>query len=276
MVSVFKQFAAICLFAAVAHASSFICREPGGKRLVEIDGNDISPVDGKIALRIDGENLRDRDDKIVLVVSNDDIRHSVAGVKLATFDGENIRHGPAAEGKVLMNYHHPDLCPTSQDNRVYSIEGDAINKQQLVAGLYLLKPEMFKLSPEETAAQQQAIKQAGEESDKAAAADQVAGSWTVLNSSGIADHLGQGQDHRRPQAGRRLSGRVRFHRRRRADCGRGRGSTRSSAATSFSSPPTAAPRPSPCASTTSPAARSPARGTRTTSTARIKPSAPKC
>lgn len=186
-------FCVTVVAALPAAASSFICQEPGGKRLIEIDGNDISRVDGKIALRIDGDDITaSGEDKKLFVVDDSDVRHSAAGVKIATFDGKNIRHGPYPDGKVMINYQHPDLCPTASANRIYSIEGDPLSHQQLVAGLYLLKPDMFTLSTEEVGEQQKAIKEAGEEQDKKDAADQVAGKWTLLNSSGISDKVGKG------------------------------------------------------------------------------------
>jgi len=126
------------------------------------------------------------------VVDDDDVRPSPSGLKIAVFDGDNIRHGARVNGKVLINYHHPDLCPTSSANRIYSIEGPELTKQQLVAGLYLLKPDMFKLSDDEIAAQQKARKEAGAEEDRLAKMDQVAGKWTMLNSRGPVEKLSQG------------------------------------------------------------------------------------
>ena len=174
---------------------SFICQEPGGKRLVEMVGNQVTLMSdpAKSVLYIDKNDiLTDPHATAFLVVDDHDVRPFAAGVKIATFDGENIRHGPYSDGKVVINYHNKDLCPDSESNRIYSIEGDSLSKQQLVAGLYLLKPEMFKLSDEEIAAQKKAIKEAGEEEDRKAAADQVAGKWVLLNSSGIMEKVGKG------------------------------------------------------------------------------------
>ncbi len=188
-------FVSILLHGVLAHAAtpSFICKEPGGKRLVRIMNKEISKADDdlKTLLWVDGNDiLTDPHAEATLVVTDDDIRHSPAGVKLATWDGENIRHGKG--GKIIINYHHPDICPDPQSNRIYSIEGEAISKQQLVAGLYLIDPDLFKLTDAETAEQQNAIKEAAAEQEKLDAADQVAGKWMVLNNSGIAENLGKG------------------------------------------------------------------------------------
>src|SRR3954470_16495177 len=153
-------------------SGSFICKEPGGKRLIQIDDKEVSKPGGKILIYIDGNDLLLGNIHAApfLVVDDSDVRPSAAGVIIAHFDGDDVRHGPRSDGKVLINYHGSGLSPSSAENRIYSIEGEPLTKQQLVAGLYLLKPEMFKLSDGEIAAQQQAMKEAGAESDRLAAA----------------------------------------------------------------------------------------------------------
>ena len=175
-------------------SGSFICKEPGGKRLIQIDDKEVSKPGGKMLVYIDGNDLLLGDIHAApfLVVDDDDVRPSAAGVIIAHFDGEDIRHGPRSDGKVLINYSHPNLCPTSSANRIYSIEGEPLTKQQLVAGLYLLTPEMFKLSSDEIAAQKKAMKEAGAEADRLAAADQVAGKWEMLNGHGPVEKIGAG------------------------------------------------------------------------------------
>ncbi len=173
--------------------ASFICKEPGGKRLIEIEGNNVSKPGGKTLVYIDGNDLLlDVHAKAFLVVDDDDVRPAAAGVIIAHFDGPDLRHGPHADGKVLINYRNPDIAPSHSANRIYSIEGEALTKQQLVAGLYLLDPDMFKLSSDEIAAQQQAMREAGAEADRLAAADQVAGKWKVLNGYGPVEKIGGG------------------------------------------------------------------------------------
>lgn len=166
--------------------ASFICKEPGGKRLIQIEGNAVSKPDGKTLITIDGNELRqgDASGKVILVVDDDDVRPATAGVIIAHFDGSEIRHGPHADGKVLMDYRFPDLSPSHSAPRIYSVEGEQLNRQQLVAGLYLLQPELFKLSDDEVKAQQAAMREAGAEADRLAAADQVAGEWRVMSGHG--------------------------------------------------------------------------------------------
>jgi len=130
MISRAKPWAAFSLLALIGNtlafaSGSFICQEPGGKRLIQIDGKDISKPGGKILIYIDGNDLLvgDIHAKATLVVDDDDVRPSPSGLKIAVFDGDNIRHGARVNGKVLINYHHPDLCPTSSANRIYPLKG---------------------------------------------------------------------------------------------------------------------------------------------------------
>src|SRR4051794_25175961 len=71
--------------AQVFASGSFICQEPGGKRLIQIDGNDISKPGGKILIYINGNDLLvgDVHAKATLVVDDDDVRPSPSGVKIA-------------------------------------------------------------------------------------------------------------------------------------------------------------------------------------------------
>ena len=170
-----------------------------GKTVLEMDdpvlGNAYQEVDvgGKKVLYVEGQNILGPDKTPVLVVDGDDVRPAgVTDVILARFDGSDLRHGKAADAKVLMNYSHPDLCPTAAANRVYRVNGPALNHAQLIAALYALQPDLFKLTDAETAAQKAAYAAAGAESDKAAAADHVAGKWMVLNGHGPVAKINQG------------------------------------------------------------------------------------
>jgi len=93
---------------------------------------------------------------------------------------------------VVLNYHEREICPDSQSNRIYSIEGDALSRKQLVAGMLILKPELFKLTAAEEAEQKKAMAEANAEQEKLAAADQATGKYDVLNNSGIMEKLGSG------------------------------------------------------------------------------------
>ncbi len=181
-------------FGNLTAMASFICKEPGGKRLIEIEGKELSYPGGKTLIYIDGNDLLlgDIHAKPFLVVDDDDIRPSVAGVIIAHFDGSEIRRGADAEGEVLMDYRYPNLSPSHSANRIYTVEGEPLSHQQLVAGLYLLQPDLFKLSEHETQAQQQAMREASEESDRLAAADHIAGKWQMLNGHGPVEKIGSG------------------------------------------------------------------------------------
>lgn len=175
--------------------ASFICKEPGGKRLIEIEGNEVSRVGGKTQIYIDGNDLLmgDVHAKPFLVVDDDDVRPAVAGVIIAHFDGSEMRHGSNADGKVLMDYRYPNMAPSHSADRIYSVEGEQLTKQQWVAGLYLLQPELFKLSDDEISAQQKAMREAGAEADRLAAADHIAGKWRMLNGYGPVAKIGDGE-----------------------------------------------------------------------------------
>ncbi len=198
MISPLKPLAALFLAvllgtAATSHASpTLINAEPGGKRLLAVYDKEINEEPSKkIVLHIDGDNLlANIHDPAVLVVDGKDVRHTPAGLVLATFDGENIRHGRG--GKIIINYHHPDICPDPAANRIYSVEGPALTKQQLVAVLYTLRPELFKLTAAEEAAQRKEFADNAAEADQEAAADHVAGKWMVLNASGPVEKIGSG------------------------------------------------------------------------------------
>ena len=179
--------------AATSSASpTLINAEPGGKRLLSVYEKEVeSEATKKIVLHIDGNDLlANVHDPAVLVVDGDDVRHTPAGVVLATFDGENIRHGRG--GKIVVNYRHPDICPDPHANRIYSVEGPELTKQQLVAVLYTLKPELFKLTAEEETAQKKEMADNAAESDREASADHIAGKWMVLNASGPVEKIGSG------------------------------------------------------------------------------------
>ena len=152
-------------------ASDTFIESADGKRLVRLESPELDKpyhavsveATGKTVVYVHGkEILADIHDAAILVV-DDDVRHTSAGVKIATFDGDNIRHGPG--GKVVMNYHHPDLCPDFHADRLYRVNGPELTKTELVAVLYALQPDMFKLSDAEVAEQKKAMAEANAEED---------------------------------------------------------------------------------------------------------------
>lgn len=173
--------------ASNAWAQQDIRPQPGGKRLLFVDGDTIRPEPGgKRLLFIDGNDIRpEPGGKRLLFVDGDDVRPEPGGIRLAFIDGDDIRRAPG--GKILMNYHHPDICPTFKENRIFFVDGAQLTKPQLVAVLYQLKPELFKVSAEEQDAQAKAMKEAGEAEDKRLAADRPPGKWDVLSAGGTDD-----------------------------------------------------------------------------------------
>jgi hypothetical protein len=191
---------ALLLIAPISRAltPTFI-ESADGKRLVQMDDPETNepnlvisdPDSGKTLLYVHNkELLKDIHDEAFMIVDDDAVRPSANGVSLATFDGEDIRHGK--NGDVVMNYHHPDLCPNAQANRLYRVNGPELTKAQLVAVLYVLKPEIFKLTPEEEAAQKKAMADANAEAERIAAADPIVGKWMVLNGNGPVEKIGKG------------------------------------------------------------------------------------
>ena len=155
--------------------------EPGGKRLLFIDGDDIrNEPGGKRRLFIDGKELRtEPGGKVLLYVDGDDIRPKFGGIRLAVIDDDSIRRNPTS--KRLLFIDGDDIRPEPGGKRLYFIDGK-VTRIQLVAALYLLKPELFKLTAKEEDAIKAAMKAAEAESD-AAMANVLVGKFDVLNSS---------------------------------------------------------------------------------------------
>jgi hypothetical protein len=154
---------------------------PGGKRLLFIDGDDIRPEPGgKRLLFIDGDTLRDAPGgKRLLFIDGDDIRPEPGGIRLAFLDGKEIRRAPG--GKVLLAVDGDDIRDKLGGQRLLFIDGKA-TKAQIVAALFVLKPEIFKLSAEEEEALKKAAAEAAAESEKAFA-DALFGKFQVINSN---------------------------------------------------------------------------------------------
>lgn len=167
----------------VAHSedTANVRPDPGGKRLLFIDGDSIRhEPGGKRLLFIDGKNFRDSPNgKRLLFIDGDNIRREPNGIRLAFVDGNNIRRTPG--GKRLLFIDGDNIRPDPQGERLYFIDGK-VSKTQLIAALYILKPELFKLTEEEEAELKKAMKEAEEESDKEFH-DVHVGKFDVLNSS---------------------------------------------------------------------------------------------
>lgn len=174
---------AVLLIGAVSSEAqeADIRNEPGGKRLLFVDGDDIrNEPGGKRRLFIDGKELRtEPGGKVLLYVDDDDVRPKFGGIRLAFIDGDDIRRSPG--GKRLLFIDGDDIRKEPGGKRLYFIDGK-ISRVQLVAVLYLLMPELFKLSAKEEADIIAAMKKAEAESDEEMA-NVLLGKFEVLNSS---------------------------------------------------------------------------------------------
>jgi hypothetical protein len=183
-----KYAVLLCAIIALFHPTPASCAEtadvrpePGGKRLLFIDGDDIRrEPGGKRILFIDGDTLRDAPGgKRLLFIDGDDIRPAPGGIRILFIDGSDLRRRPG--GKRLLFIDGDDIRPEPGGKRLLFIDGK-VSKEQLVAALYVLKPELFKLSKEEEATLKAEMKAAATESEKEFS-DVLLGKFDVLNSS---------------------------------------------------------------------------------------------
>lgn len=179
--------AALCVVASLAWTvpasadTANIRPDPSGKRLLFIDGNDIRrEPGGKRLLFIDGDSLRDAPGgKRLLFIDGDNVRADFGGIRLAFIDGSNIRRSPG--GKRLLFIDGDNIRPDPQGKRLLFIDGK-VTKAQLIAALFILKPEIFKLTDAEVAELKAAMKKAEAESDKEFK-NVLLGKFDVVNSS---------------------------------------------------------------------------------------------
>jgi hypothetical protein len=136
----------------------------------------------------------------LLVVDDSDVRHTSNGLVLATFGtNEEMVHG--RRGKVIVYYHHPDICPKFGANAIYRVNGKPLTKTQLVAVLHQLKPDLFVLTDEEKAAQRKEIAENTAEADRRSKLDPIPRKWQVLNGHGPVENIGSGDITFAPKKG---------------------------------------------------------------------------
>lgn len=178
----FGSVVLVLLFAVPLAAQTTLRDAPGGKRLLFVDGDDIRPEPGgKRLLFVDGDDIRPAPGGVrLLFVDGDDVRPEPGGIRLAFLDGKELRREPG--GKVLLHIDHPDIRTVFGGKRLMFIDGEPLTKPQLVAALYHLKPELFKLTDDEIAKKKAAMKKAAEES-AVEASNKLYGKFTVLNSN---------------------------------------------------------------------------------------------
>lgn len=158
---------------------------PGGKRILFVDGDDIRPAPGgKRLLFIDQEKeLRpEPGGKVLLYIDGTDIRDRFGGIRIAFWDGWTLRRSPG--GPILLFVDGDDLRPTMGGPRLMFFDGPKLSRAQATAVLYVLKPELFTLSAESTAAKQKEMSDNG--ASPGATGDPWLGSHAILshNTSG--------------------------------------------------------------------------------------------
>lgn len=170
--------------ATALHAQTDIRLEPGGKRILFVDGDDIRPAPGgKRLLFVDGTDLRpEPGGKRLLCLENNNIRPTPSGIRIALWDNDHtLRRTPA--GKILLFVDGDDIRPYFGGPRMYFIDGPKLSQAQLTAVLYVLKPELFTLSADETAAKEKEMAANGAAEDKRLAADQWVGDHAIAGQN---------------------------------------------------------------------------------------------
>ncbi len=179
--------AVFCAFAGLsvrAEVQTSIRPEPGGKRLLFVDGNDIrTEPGGKRLLCVDDHTIRpEPTGKTLLYLDDDDVRDQFGGIRLALWDEHTLRRTPG--GKALVYLDDNDIRTEAGGKRLFYIDGAKLSTGQLTAVLYQLKPELFQLSNDEKAALKKAMAAAGAESDAAAREDQLTGKYRIMTYAG--------------------------------------------------------------------------------------------
>ncbi len=167
-----------------ASAQTDVRPAPGGKRLLFIDGDDIRPEPGgKRLLFVDGDDIRPEPGgkRLLFIDADGDVRPAPGGIRLATWDGSTLRRTPG--GEILMFIDGDDIRPRMGGPRLYFLDGPVPNRETITAVLYLLKPELFTLSAEQTAAKQKEMADNGAASDAAAAADPWPGTHQIAGQN---------------------------------------------------------------------------------------------
>ena len=127
----------------LVHAQTTIRTEPGGTRLLFVDGKDIRKAPGDTRLLfIDENTLRPSPTgKRLLFLDGNDVRPEPGGPRLAFWDGPTLRRTPG--GTVLLVVDDNIIRSHAGGQRLLFIDGPALSKAQMTATLYLLKPDVF-------------------------------------------------------------------------------------------------------------------------------------
>jgi hypothetical protein len=177
----------LALLARPTSAQTSVRPDPSGKRILFVDGDTIRPdPSGNRLLFLDKDTLRPTPSgPRLLFIDGDDIRPAPGGVRIAFWDGDTLRRSPG--GPVLLVVDGGDtIRDRFAGQRIYFFDGPKLSRAQITAVLYTLKPELFKLSPGETAAKQDEMKKNAAAEDARLGSDQFPGERqiTVHNTNG--------------------------------------------------------------------------------------------
>ncbi|TWT40415.1 hypothetical protein RAS1_41240 [Phycisphaerae bacterium RAS1] len=172
---------------AIAAAQSEIRNQPGGTRLlcIDADGSIRKEPTGPRVLFLDpdGKSIRkEPTGPLILFFDGDSVRENPNGPRIAFLDERSVRRTPTSP--VLMDYKHPDICPTANDKREFFVDGPDLTKHQLVGVLYLLKPKLFELSKEETDRLKKEMDTNAKAEEARLAADRAVGKFDILTADG--------------------------------------------------------------------------------------------
>ncbi|MFT3785178.1 MAG: hypothetical protein QM770_03310 [Tepidisphaeraceae bacterium] len=124
--------------ASGAFATTDIRDEPGGKRLLFVDGNDLRKEPGGDRLMfIDGNTLRDAPGgSVLLVIDGNDLRKEAGGERVGYIDGNDIRDQPGGKRLLFIDGH--DIRDEPGGKRLLYIDGDDLTRPQLIAVISVL------------------------------------------------------------------------------------------------------------------------------------------
>lgn len=177
-----------------------IRQEPGGARLLHVLGPDVRrEPGGDRLLFVDGSEVREGPGgRVLFFVDGDDVRRHAGGIRLAYVDGGLIRRRPG--GAILLQTEHPEVR-TEEGTRILFVDGEPLERAQLVAVLHLLRPEVLTLTPEEEGELEREREEAREEEERRASEDPVPGTYDISAHSTSEGPKRRGNVTVRPDGG---------------------------------------------------------------------------
>jgi hypothetical protein len=172
-------FSAAPLFAQQTN----ILDEFGGKRILFVDDKNIRPdPTGERLLYVDGSNiLPDPNSERILFVDRDgNVRPDPNGVRLAFWDHNELLTEPGGTRLGLLD--DKTFRPEPGYKFFFYIDGPPLSRVQLTAVLLKLKPEFFKISPEQKAAKEKEMEKNAAEELAVRGADHFPGDHRIITN----------------------------------------------------------------------------------------------